>query len=95
MLTRHHWAYLQDEVTSQGVDSSKMSLTITCSRPRWCRWHSPGDKNHSQIDYIMVKKRFRSSVNIDKARKFSPADVGSDHHFDDVSCPPINEEQEI
>ena len=30
---------------------------------RWT-WHSPNGQTHNQIDYIMVKKRFRSSVNI-------------------------------
>ena len=36
---------------------------------RWT-WHSPGGKHHNQIDYILVKKRFRSGVNIH---------IGSDH----------------
>ena len=30
---------------------------------RWT-WHSPDGKHHNQIDYILVKKRFRSGVNI-------------------------------
>ena len=34
---------------------------------RWA-WHSPNGKTHNQIDYIMVKKRFRSSVNINRTR---------------------------
>ena len=45
---------------------------------RWT-WHSPNGKTHNQIDYIMVKKRFRSSVNINRTRSFPGADVGSDH----------------
>ena len=36
---------------------------------------------HNQIDYIMVKKRFRSSVNINRTRSFPGADVGSDHEL--------------
>ena len=30
---------------------------------RWT-WHSPDGKHHNQIDYILVKKRFQSGVNI-------------------------------
>ena len=47
---------------------------------RWT-WHSPNGKTHNQIDYIMVKKRFRSSVNINRTRSFPRADVGSDHEL--------------
>lgn len=45
---------------------------------RWT-WHSPGGKYHNQIDYIMVKRRFQTSVNIAKTRSFPGADIGSDH----------------
>ncbi|XP_033110790.1 craniofacial development protein 2-like [Anneissia japonica] len=45
---------------------------------RWT-WHHPNGQSHSQIDYIMIKRRFRSSVNIAKTRTFPGADVGSDH----------------
>ena len=34
----------------------KTSIKIT--------WHSPDGKTHNQSDYIMVKKRFKTSVNI-------------------------------
>ena len=37
---------------------------------RWT-WHSPDGKHHNQIDYILVKKRFRSGVNIHRTRSFS------------------------
>lgn len=47
---------------------------------RWT-WHSPGREHHSQIDYIMVKLRFKSSVNIAKTRSFPGADIGSDHEL--------------
>ena len=49
--------------------------------PRRWSWHSPNGKTHMQIDYIMVKKRFRSSVNINRIRSFPGADVGSDHEL--------------
>ena len=47
---------------------------------RWT-WHSPGGDYHNQIDYIMVKPRFQSSVNIAKTRSFPGADMGSDHEL--------------
>ena len=45
---------------------------------RWT-WHSPNGKHHNQIDYILVKKRIRSGVNIHRTRSFPGADIGSDH----------------
>ena len=45
-------------------------------------WHSPDGKTHNQIDYIMVKKRCKTSVNIAKTRSFPGADIGSDHELD-------------
>ena len=45
---------------------------------RWT-WHSPDGKYHNQINYILVKKRFRSGVNIHRTRSFPGADIGSDH----------------
>ena len=44
-------------------------------------WHSPDGETHNQIAYIMVKKRFSSSVNIAKIRSFPGADIGSDHEL--------------
>ena len=44
-------------------------------------WHSPNGQHHNQIDYILVKKRFRSGMNIARARGFPGADTGSDHDF--------------
>ena len=42
-------------------------------------WHSPNHEHHNQIDYIMIRKRFRSSVNFPQTRSFPAADIGSDH----------------
>ena len=36
-------------------------------------------EGNNQIDYILVKKRFRSGVNIRRTRSFPGADIGSDH----------------
>ena len=43
---------------------------------RWT-WHSPRGDYHNQIDYIMDKRRFQSSVNIAKTRSFPGADIES------------------
>ena len=40
-----------------------------------------GGNYHNQIDCIMVKQRFQSSVNIAKTRSFPEADIGSDHEL--------------
>ena len=45
---------------------------------RWT-WHGPDGTHHNQIDYILVKKRFRSGIKTARTRTFPGADVGSDH----------------
>ena len=45
---------------------------------RWT-WHAPNGIHHSQNDYILVQKRFRSGINRVKTRTFRRADIGSDH----------------
>ena len=40
---------------------------------------SSDGKHHNQIDYILVKKRFRSGVNIHRTRSYPGADIGIDH----------------
>ena len=47
---------------------------------RWT-WHSLGGDYHNQIDYIIVKQRFQSSVNIANTRSFPGADIESDHEL--------------
>ena len=44
-------------------------------------WHSPNGEHHNQIHYIMVKRRFWSSMNIAKTQSFPGADIGSDHEL--------------
>ena len=60
----------------------KVASTFGPHKPsrRWT-WHSPGADYHNQIDYIMVKLRFQSSVRIAKTRSFPGADIGSDHEL--------------
>ena len=45
------------------------------------RWtsHSPDGAHHNQIDYILVKKRFRSGIKTARTRIFPGADAGSNH----------------
>ena len=61
---------------------NNLVLTNTLGPPkpprRWS-WHSPDGKHHDQIHYILVKKRFRSGVNIHRTRIFPGADIGTDH----------------
>ena len=45
---------------------------------RWT-WHSPDGTHHNQIDYILVKKRFRSGIKTARTRTFPGADVRNDH----------------
>ena len=42
-------------------------------------WRSPGERTRNQIDYIMVKQRWRTSLLNDKTRP--DADCGSDHQL--------------
>ena len=42
-------------------------------------WHAPNGNTHNQIDFILVPKRFKSSVNLAKTRTYPGADIGSDH----------------
>ena len=42
-------------------------------------WHSLNGQQQNQIDYILVRKRFRSGVNIARTRIFPEAATGSDH----------------
>ena len=44
-------------------------------------WSSPGGDYHNQIDCIMTKRRFQSSVNMAKTRSFPGADIGIDHEL--------------
>ena len=47
--------------------------------PRKWTWYSQDGTHHNQIDYISVKKRFRSGIKTARTRTFPGVDVGSDH----------------
>lgn len=42
-------------------------------------WKSPGDRYRNQIDFIMVKSRFKTSAT--NCKTFPGADCGSDYHL--------------
>ena len=67
------FASYNDLMVANTFDSHKTSRKIT--------WHSPDGKTHNQTDYIMVKKRLSSSVNITKTCSSPGADIGSDHEL--------------
>ena len=60
----------------------KVANTFGPHKPsRLWTWHSPGGDYNNQIDYIMVKQRFQSSLNIAKTGSFTEADFVSDHEL--------------
>ena len=68
---REEFATFNDFVLANIIGHHKASR-------RWT-WHSPNGQHHNQIDYILVKKRFRSGMNIARTRSFPGADIESDH----------------
>ena len=57
-----------------------LTNTLHPQKPSWkATWHSPDGKTHNVIDYILINKRFQSSVNLAQTRTFPGADIGSDH----------------
>ena len=65
-----------------GENNLVVANTLGPHKPsrRWT-WHSPCGQYHNQIDYILVQKRFRSGININRTRSFPGADIGSDHEL--------------
>ena len=68
--------------TSQPTHNLVLANTLGNHKPsgRWT-WHSPDGTHHNQIDYILVKKRFRSGIKTARTRTFPGADVGSNHEM--------------
>ena len=65
---------------SATYNNPMLANTLDNHKPsrRWT-WHSPDGTHHNQIDYILVKKRFRSGIKTARTRTVPGADVGSDH----------------
>ena len=76
----HQHLVMMTERSTTSTNNSWKPLTKHQRRTfrRWT-WHSPDGKHHNQVDYILVKKRFRSGVKIHRTRSFPEADIGSDH----------------
>ena len=65
------FATFNDLVLANTLGHHKASWRLT--------WHSPNGQHHNRTDYILVRKRIRSIVNIVRTRSFPGADTGSDH----------------
>ena len=70
---------LQKLATFNDLELANTFVHHKASR-RWT-WHSPNKQRHNQIGYILVRKNFRSGVNIAGARSFQGANTGSDHNL--------------
>src|SRR5579864_8047217 len=46
---------------------------------QWYTWRNPGGKSRSQIDYILVRQRYRNSVK--SSQSYPGADEDSDHNL--------------
>jgi len=65
----------------------KLIITNTCFnhlKRRRYTWKMPGDINRYQIDYIMVKNRFRNKVK--ESRSYQGTDINSDHNLVMMKC---------
>lgn len=60
-------------------------ITNTCfdHHPRYT-WKMPGDVGRYQIDFIMVKNRFKNQVK--DSRSYPGADIDSDHNLVMMKC---------
>ena len=61
--------------------------------PRRWTWHNLNGQRHKKINCILVRKRFRSGVNIARTQRFPGVDIGSDHDAY-VDLPPSSEENQ-
>ena len=89
-LARHLWTLLQwwhkweRTQTSRVCHLNDLVLANTFGHHKASRrwtWHNPNGQHHNQIDYILVRKRFRSGVNTARTRSFPGADTESDHNL--------------
>ena len=46
---------------------------------RIASWHSSDGKTNNQIDYILMKRRFISDINVAKTRVYNNAYIGSEY----------------
>ena len=62
------------------IDNNLIIANTMFKQPkrRLYTWKSPGDIYRRQIDYIMIRKRFRNTLR--QVRTYPGADIGSDHN---------------
>ena len=74
-MTNHRGLRLLDFASSNDLILANTFGIYKLSR-KWT-WHSSNREHHNHIDYIMIRKQFRSSVNFPQTK--TEADIGSDH----------------
>ena len=91
------WTFCNDDTNERGLrllefaTFNDLALANTFGHHKACRrrtWHSPNGQHHIQIDYILVRKRFRSGLNSARTQSFQGADIGigSDHDLLMMTC---------
>ena len=67
------------------IDFAKQNRYVICNtlfnhhRRRRYTWKMPGDVNRYQLDYILIKERFRNAVK--NCRAYPGVDINSDHNL--------------
>ena len=85
-VARYRYGYTNERgwLLLEFANNHKRTLANTLyphKESRRITWHSPDGKTHNQIDYFLVPKRFKSSINRAQTRVFPGADIGSDHEM--------------
>ena len=73
------WQVSQKELPDLKTAPSHCFLLLLLACPEDGPGIAQNEQHHSQIDYILVRKCFRSRVNSARARSFPGADVWGDH----------------
>ena len=82
METGKTFANLSVMTKQMREDSDDLVLANTIGHHKTSRrwnWHSPKGQHHNQSDYILVRKRSPSEMNIAITRSFPGADIGGEH----------------
>ena len=76
--------FCNDDTNDRGLrllEFAAFNDPVSAKASRRWTWHSPNGQHHNQIDYIQMRKRFRSGVNVARTRNFPGADIGRDHNL--------------
>ncbi|KAI5711321.1 hypothetical protein M8J75_016072 [Diaphorina citri] len=74
--------YERGDMLVEFCTRNRLVITNTCfdhHKRRRYTWKAPGDIRRAQIDYILVKERFKNQVK--NCRSYPGADIGSDHNL--------------